>query len=93
MTDETVLTKEMAERFLADPDDVDLKVFTTIEDAAAEILSKYKGRLYLSGLTSLSDAAAESLGRHVVSLSLSGLTTLSDTAKKSLRHHYAERSR
>ena len=54
MTDEAVLTKEMAERFLAGPSDVDLEVFTTIEDAAAEILSKHEGYLRLDGLTTLS---------------------------------------
>ena len=34
MSDEKVLTKEIAEQFLADEDSVDLSEFTTIEDAA-----------------------------------------------------------
>ena len=39
MSDEKVLTKEIAEQFLADEDSVDLSEFTTIEDAA--ILRKH----------------------------------------------------
>jgi hypothetical protein len=37
---------------------------TSLSDAAAESLSKYKGEFSLNGLTSLSDAAAESLSKH-----------------------------
>ncbi len=58
MSDEKVLTKEIAEQFLADYYSVDLREFTAIEDAAAESLSTYWGWwLYLIGLTELSDAA------------------------------------
>ena len=65
MSDENVLTKEIAEQFLTDEDSVDLDYeFTTIEDAAAESLSKHEGSLFLRGLTELSDAAAESLSKH-----------------------------
>ena len=39
MTGEKILTKEIAEQFLKDEDSVDLTEFTSIEDAAAEILS------------------------------------------------------
>ncbi len=63
LSDEKVLTKEIAEQFLADVDS-DLGEFTAIENAAAESLSKNKGWLRLDGLTSLSDAAAESLSKH-----------------------------
>ena len=41
MPDEKVLTKEIAERFLADEDSVDLSEFTAVENAAAESLSKH----------------------------------------------------
>ena len=37
MSDEKVLTKEIAEQFLADEDSVDLSEFTAIEDEAAEV--------------------------------------------------------
>ena len=56
---ENVLTKEIAEQFLADEDSVDLSEFTELDDDAAESLGKRTGDyLYLDGLTSLSDAAA-----------------------------------
>lgn len=64
MSNEIVLTKEIADQFVADDDSVDLSAFTAFEDAAAESLSKHEGELYLHGLTSLSDAAAESLSKH-----------------------------
>ena len=38
MSDENVLTKEIAEQFLADDDSVHLSEFTAIEDEAARIL-------------------------------------------------------
>ena len=44
MSDEKVLTKEIAEQFLADEDSVGLSEFTAIEDEAAESLSKYDWR-------------------------------------------------
>jgi hypothetical protein len=86
MSDENVLTKEIAEQFLADEDSVDIGEFTTIEDAAAESLGEHSGELYL-GLTSLSDAAAESLSKHLGDLNLDSLTSLSDTAAESLSKH------
>ena len=42
MSDEKVLTKEIAEQFLADEESVSLWEFTAIEDDAAESLSKYE---------------------------------------------------
>jgi hypothetical protein len=65
MSDEKVLTKEIAEQFLADEESVGLSECTAIEDAAAKSLSRYEGTsLFLAGLTSLSDTAAESLGKY-----------------------------
>jgi hypothetical protein len=61
MSEEIILTKEIAERFVADEDSVDLSEFTAIEDDAAESLSKHEGHLGLDGLTSLSDADVSSL--------------------------------
>ena len=63
MSEEKVLTKEIAEQFLANNGSVDLSEFTEIEDTAAESLSKRWEHLYLNGLTELSDAAAESLSK------------------------------
>ncbi len=93
MSNEKVLTKEIAKQFLEDEDSaVDLSEFTAIEDAAAESLSKHEGELYLdlSGLTSLSDAAAKSLSKHEDNLNLDGLTSLSDAAAKSLSKHVGD---
>ena len=71
MSNDKVLTKNIAKQFLEDEDSaVDLGEFTAIEDAAAESLSKHEGDLYLNGLTSLSDAAAESLSKCEGELSL-----------------------
>ena len=70
-----------------DQDLNDLDTFTSIDDAAAESLSKHKGDLSLGGLTTLSDAAAESLSKHKGELSLYGPTTLSDAAAESLSKH------
>jgi hypothetical protein len=95
MSDDKVLTKDIAEQCLAEqsadidelPEDyefVDLSEFAVIESEAAEVLSSCEGDLYLLGLTSLSDAAADSLSRHkgeVLSLSVSDL---SDVAIDSL---------
>ena len=92
MSDEKVLTKEIAES-VADEGAGDLREFTAIEDAAAESLSKHEGgQLYLIGLTELSDAAAESLGKHEGDLWFNGLTSLSDAAAESLSKHEGDLS-
>ena len=80
MSDEKVLTKEIAEQFLEDEDSVDLSEFTAIEDEAAESLSSYKGgELSLYGLTSLSEAGAACLAKGKFSeLLLGTVTGLSD---------------
>ena len=71
MSNDKVLTKNIAKQFLEDEDSaVDLDEFTAIEDAAAKSLSKYEYNLYLNGLTSLSDAAAKSLSYHVFDIDL-----------------------
>ena len=46
VSDENVLTKEIAEQFADDEDAVDITEFTVIEDAAAESLSKVEGGLH-----------------------------------------------
>ncbi len=61
----------------------DLKEYTTIEDAAAEILAPCRF-LILDGLTSISDATAQSLASNPGEFSLSGLTSLSPEAAEAL---------
>jgi len=79
------LTLEVAQRFVDEPDSVDLTEYELLDDDAAEALSKLQGGcLYLFGPEELRDAAAESLSKHVVGLGLSGLKELSDAAAESL---------
>jgi hypothetical protein len=63
MIKNSLLTKETAEKFLKDNDSVDLRTFTDIEDAAAEILTGHKGSLCLNALKNLSETAASFLAR------------------------------
>jgi hypothetical protein len=58
MSDEKVLTKEIAEQFLADDDSVDLDEFTAIEDAAAEVLASSDQDICLEQLTDCSPRAS-----------------------------------
>ena len=63
MSKKNILTLEIAEKFLKEDDSVDLDQFTSIEESAAEALTKHKGSLHLNGLTTLSKAAASSLAK------------------------------
>ena len=64
MSNDKVMTKEIAEQFLSDEGSVDLSDYTTMDDQAAEILNQLKkDYLHLNDLTSLSDAAVESLSK------------------------------
>ena len=92
MSDENVLTKEIAEQFLADIFSVEIGDFQAIEDAAAESLRMHEGDLYLAELTLLSDAGAESLSNHKGCLYLDGLTELSDAQAASLGKHQGDLS-
>ena len=60
------------------------KSLTSLTDAVAASLSKYKGVIILNGLTSISDSAAASLSKHEGGLHLDGLISLSDSAAESL---------
>jgi len=84
-----VLTKEIAQNFLNDEyTKIETSTFSSIEDDAAEILSKYGQHLNLSGLTELSQSAAESLSKHEgLYLYLSGLKKISDGAAEMLSKH------
>jgi len=88
MSDEKVLTKEIAEQFSADEGDMELSEFTAIEDEAAECLvGMHCGALELDGLTSISDAAALSLSKHKGELDLTGVSALSLTVAQTLAAH------
>ena len=67
---------------------VNLEKFTELDDAAAKVISEYKGRCLFLGVTSLSDVAAESLCKFEGwRLRLDGLTNLSEAAAESLSNH------
>jgi len=78
----------VAQRFLDNPDSVDLSTATGMDDDAAAVLAEEKqGELSLGGLTDLSDAAAQALAKHQGNLWLYGLTDLSDAAAEALAKH------
>ena len=88
MSDEKVLTKEIAEQFLEDEYGVDVSEFTAIEDDAALMLVKHEGgELNLTGLTSLSSATAEILSQWNGELILDGIEQLPDALAESLGKH------
>lgn len=90
MEEQQMLTVETVEKYLADPESVDLSGFTEIENSAAEMLADYRGALCLSGLASLSEECARSLGSHKGSLELSGISQLSNKALSHLARHNGE---
>ena len=88
------LTKQIAKQYRTDPDKVSLNVYTAIDVEAAEVITRHKGHLYLTGLTSLSDGAAEALARHAGHVHLGDLKEISDTgllsmAKRLRQIHWA----
>jgi hypothetical protein len=85
MSEEKVLTKEIAEQFFKQPYPDVTNEFSRIDDDAAELLSKCPGDLFLEGLEKISDASAESLSKHTgEKIDLEGLIELSDAAAESL---------
>jgi hypothetical protein len=92
MSDENVLTKEIAEQFLADEDQVmNLSDFTAIDDDAAETLIACEdGCLNLDGIRSLSPSTAAILGKFQDELTLDGLTDLCVDTAHGLASHGQE---
>jgi hypothetical protein len=83
MSDEKVLTKEIAEQFLEDEDSVDLCEFTAIEDEAAESISRSSNRekyLHLSSIKCVTDSAATALSEFTGGIDFSSLVQISDEA-------------
>ena len=82
MSEEKVLTKEIAEQYLADnkeeiKNEIYLPDYTSIDEAAADFLANIQtsGELNLDGLSEISDATAESLSNFQgTTLYLNGLT-------------------
>jgi len=79
-----ILTKEIAEQFIADEDSVDLTEFTKIDEDAAEVLSNCSNDLFLDNLVEISDDVAKSFARHSGRLVLSEINELSDVAVESI---------
>jgi hypothetical protein len=76
MSDEKVLTKEIAEQFMADEESVDLSEFTAIDDDAADLLSD-AGFLDLCNVRTLSRIALKLLAsgrQRFLSIGLSTIT-------------------
>ena len=91
MSEEKVLTKEIAEQYVADnkeeiKNEIYLPDYTSIDEAAADFLANIQtsGELNLDGLSEISDATAESLSNFQgTTLYLNGLTQLSFSSKMS----------
>lgn len=65
MSEDRILTRGIAEQYIAAPKPRMLTEYTSIEDTAAESLSRFSGEaLDLYGLTNLSATAAEILSRY-----------------------------
>ena len=83
-----VLTKEIAQQFIADEDSVDLSEFTSIEDNAAAVLGTLCSEfcyLDLRGLGRISDDSIKSLVKcRVQVLCLDGIAEINDHAAKCL---------
>jgi hypothetical protein len=75
MADGGILSKKIAEQYLADPNSIDLSDFTGLEDSAAQVLAKSTKCLALSSLESLSDDDAQALAAHDPKDERSGLST------------------
>jgi hypothetical protein len=73
-----VLTKEIAEQFMANPDAVKLDGFSSITLDAAEVLADCDDYLDLGSLTNLPDEVAKRLGQSTCAISLNGLKELSE---------------
>jgi len=82
-----LLNVQIAQNFLKWPNIVNLRRFTSINDAAAQALAGHEGRLFLDGLAELSVEIATALSAHEGSLWLTGLTELSANTAMALSKH------
>lgn len=77
VTEDKRLTRGDAERFVTDPDSVDLSEYTSLEDDAAAVLSLHQGELSLDSVTHVSVEALAKLSQHRGSVELRGLKHIS----------------
>lgn len=86
MADGEILSKKIAEQFIADPEAVDLTEYTVLDEDAAVVLCRHNGDLDLDGLTEISSNVASVLARFEGgSLSLGGLQELSTEVAEILK--------
>ncbi len=84
-TSHRTLTKEVAEKYLANPDLFSLSKYPSIEASAAQRLADHTGFLHLDGLTTVSEEVAEALANHQGwILSLDGLNNLTLASAEAL---------
>ena len=83
------LTSQVATKFLED-ESVDLCDFNSIDEKAAEMLSRHEGVLNLSGLNSMAENIAKHLSEHQGFLNLSGLRVLHENVAKLLVKHVGD---
>lgn len=77
MVDENILTKTIAEAYLENEDAVDLSMFTSIDDDAAEVFGQYSCSYELDGLTEIGLKTAELMCRGGADISLNNLSEIS----------------
>lgn len=96
MSEEKVLTKEIAEQFLNEEDSVDLSVYSEFEDSAIEDLSNYDGQLSLDAFVKevkkweyleKGEALACLLSKHKGDLEFDMLLELSEEEARALANH------
>jgi len=93
MSTEKILTREIAEQFLADDESVKLSEFTEMADSAAEVLVTYEGKLDLEGIRKISLDAIVVLGKSFAVNSRSfKLTELSEEVADALSEVLYNRS-
>lgn len=79
-SEEFILTEQVASHFMRDPESVDLGLYRTVTDGAAQLLASMDtDELFLSGLTHLSATGAAALRRFNGALILDGLPSLDPT--------------
>jgi hypothetical protein len=82
--EQKVLTKEVAEQYIKDSRSSNLNEFTSVEPAAAEVLSKKAGYLDLSGLRNITPEVVDLLASHCGGVCLDGIHEISEPVAVSL---------
>ena len=82
--EQKVLTKEIAERYIKESGSSNLNEFTSVEPAAAKVLSTKAGHLDLSGLRNITPEIADLLATHCGGLCLDGIQDITEPIAVSL---------